>query len=163
MGTRSLTVVKEGKSELLCMYKQYDGYPEGHGQDLVNFLAPITLVNGISDRKAIIANGMGCLAAQLVAHFKTEPGNIYLQVPGSRDLGEEWIYTIHEKNGKIHLQVQSGRVTFFGLPGTKQANMPVLFDGPVTEFNAETINTAYGKLVDSIPNDFLDEQKAKQP
>ena len=41
MGTRSLTVVKEEENELLVMYRQMDGYPSGHGQDLANFLKPI--------------------------------------------------------------------------------------------------------------------------
>jgi hypothetical protein len=46
MGTRSLTHViesykdngKKKKQTLLTMYRQYDGYPRGHGADLVEFL-----------------------------------------------------------------------------------------------------------------------------
>ena len=161
MGTRSLTVVKEGKHEIINLYRQMDGYPTGHGQELVDFLLPFTLVNGLSGDREQVANGIGCLAAQIVAHFKTRAGDFYLERPGARDLGEEWIYTVYEKQGKIYLQVQGGRVTFFGMPGTKQKNMPVLFDDFVGNFNAESIDEAYSKLLKSIPNDFLEGQKTK--
>lgn len=62
------------------MYGQYDGYPEGYGKDLINFIKPFTLVNGLSiiqDNESI-ANGMDCFAAQLIAHFKTKPGGYYI-------------------------------------------------------------------------------------
>jgi hypothetical protein len=50
MGTRSLTYVYGGDREtkpLVCMYRQFDGYPSGHGQELIDFLKPIRLVNGL--------------------------------------------------------------------------------------------------------------------
>ena len=39
MGTRSLTTFIDDhtEEEIVVMYRQYDGYPEGHGRDLVNF------------------------------------------------------------------------------------------------------------------------------
>jgi hypothetical protein len=52
-----------------------DGYPDGHGQELADFLDGFKIVNGISteDRDfPKVANGMGCLAAQVIAHFKTD-------------------------------------------------------------------------------------------
>ena len=91
MGTRSLTFVyetythDEGNVEhdpIIKLYRQYDGYPEGHGLELANFLAPYHIVNGLGgDTKEKVANGMGCLAAQLVAHFKDGPGQFYLYPP----------------------------------------------------------------------------------
>lgn len=190
MGTRSLTVFVEnwkysdrekgeqsGSDEIVVMYRQMDGYATGHGQELVDFLKPYSLVNGISmlrDEGKKIANGMGCLALQTVAHFKysyatddkgqpkLSAGGFYLYKSGTRDTGEEWIYTVYNdlKSGKIHLKVQSGSVTFFGMPGTKQDNMPVLFDGPVEKFNAEKIEKKLKKLYEKIPNDFIEGQKA---
>ena len=58
------------------LYRQYDGYPEGHGTDLLNFLKGMNLVNGINSKniKLRISNGMDCLAAQIVAHYKQQPG-----------------------------------------------------------------------------------------
>lgn len=96
MGTRSLTRVFEGDTEFTCMYRQYDGYPSGHGAELAEFLNGTKIINKISfgDRKTRVFNGTGCLAAQLVAHFKTEPGGIYLYPPKTRDCWEEFEYHV---------------------------------------------------------------------
>lgn len=102
MGTRSLTVFKDNDGREICvLYRQFDGYPEGHGAELRNFLRGFKVVNGISVFKPKLANGMGCLAAQVIAHFKTEVGGFYLHPPGTRNIWEEWIYTISYKNGRI--------------------------------------------------------------
>jgi len=76
MGTRSLTYVYDVGEPILCMYRQFDGYPSGHGAELADFLLPIDLINGfeIADQGRKAANGMGCLAAQLVVHFKSDAG-----------------------------------------------------------------------------------------
>lgn len=99
MGTRSLTRVIEDRKTLVCMYRQMDGYPSGHGQELAEFLHGIQMVNGIGKEKPRIANGYSCLAAQLVAHFKTEPGSIYLYPADTEDAGQEYEYEIHGKFG----------------------------------------------------------------
>jgi hypothetical protein len=88
MGTRSLTTFietykddsgKQKKQEIVTMYRQYDGYPTGHGLDLAQFLSKGKMVNGIGLDDTIVFNGMGCLTAQVVAHFKDGAGGIYLQ------------------------------------------------------------------------------------
>lgn len=87
MGTRSNTVVRErygANAEfkpILNMYGQMDGYPSGHGLALAGFLTGLKIVNGIGLNKPEqrIANGPGCLAAQLVAHFKEGVGGFYLE------------------------------------------------------------------------------------
>ena len=95
MGTRSLTKVIEDGQILVNMYRQFDGYPSGHGRELFNFLENMTMVNGISmEETRRIANGAGCLAAQIVAHFKKEPGGIYLHPPGSTNCWQEYEYLI---------------------------------------------------------------------
>ena len=75
MGTRSTTTIYEGDKPLLTFYRQMDGYPSGHGQELVDFLKGIEIVNGIQmggePPKLQQANGAGCLAAQILTHFKT--------------------------------------------------------------------------------------------
>ena len=110
MGTRSLTVINSewDNSEICVLYKQYDGYPEGHGTDLLNFLKDMQLVNGISsdDDNKRISNGMDCLAAQIVAHFKTGPGYFYINAAGSRDMCEEFIYTIYTKDKILYIKVE---------------------------------------------------------
>jgi hypothetical protein len=98
MGTRSLTYVMEGKNKLICMYRQMDGYPSGHGAALAEFLLPMNVINGMSATETLgrAANGMGCLAAQLVAHFKTDVGRIYMiPTAGLQDCGQEYEYYIH--------------------------------------------------------------------
>lgn len=102
MGTRSLTYVYTDASSvipLVCMYRQFDGYPSGHGAELAKFLNGMTLVNGLSfeDNRNLLANGMGCLAAQMVAHFKVGAGGFYLEPaqPG-QDCGQEYEYHVYE-------------------------------------------------------------------
>lgn len=84
MGTRSITVVKDEQgNKIIEMYKQYDGYPEAMMVELSSFISSGTLVNGIpaAGQEGRLFNGMGCLAAQLVEHFKEGAGGIYLHTP----------------------------------------------------------------------------------
>jgi hypothetical protein len=156
MGTRSLTLVKdENEQTIINLYRQYDGYPSGHGQELADFLQKGKLVNGLSGNETNLFNGMGCLAAQLVALLKTEAGCIYLYPAEARDCGEEYIYTIFPKDGKIWLRVESGCMTAFGLPGTKQENMNVLFEKPVSEFTVAACELVE-KSQEPPPNDFIE-------
>lgn len=82
MGTRCLTYVYEGKTPLMCLYRQFDGYPSGHGAELADFLNKIEVGNGIAGKPEMgtFANGMGCLAAQLIAHFKKSVGGFYIHL-----------------------------------------------------------------------------------
>ena len=104
MGTHCLTIFKdEDGKEIAVLYRQYDGYPIGHGGELKALLAGRKLVSGFSgkDEKKRNFNGMGCLAAQVIAHFKGDKiGGFYLHAAGSRDLGEEYLYII-EPDGKF--------------------------------------------------------------
>lgn len=111
MGTRSLTFIYEDKTPLVCFYRQFDGYIEGYGKDLATFLAGIKLVNGFGgDNKAgTHANGAGCLAAQIVAHFKTEAGigGIYIQPFNEKqDSGQEYEYRVYIEDGAVRLNVR---------------------------------------------------------
>lgn len=102
MGTRALTVIEDADGqEIAVLYRQHDGYPEGHGKELTAFLAGRRVVNGIGggDRDGQASNGMECLAASLVAHFKEEIGGFYLYPAGTRDCGEEYIYTVKPTPG----------------------------------------------------------------
>ena len=123
MGTRSLTVfLDELDREIVVMHRQMDGYPDGHGIDLAEFLKQFKVVNGIPvGETAKIANGANCLAALTISYFKEDtPGNIYLHAAGSRDLGEEYIYYVKVKTGEpIKIKVvdcYSEKETDFMLP-----------------------------------------------
>ena len=124
MGTRSLTFVYteydgETPEAIVNMYRQFDGYPTGHGAELAAFLNSFdAVVNGIPfGDKRKIANGMGCIAAQLVAHFKTDVGGFYLYPVTSVDCGQEYEYHIY-----------SDRITVFGW------DKEHLFTGPWSAF-----------------------------
>lgn len=125
MGTRSLTYVYEDDNEpIICMYRQFDGYPTGHGAELAHFLLPFKIVNGISGnaRMGKVANGMGCLAAQLVANFKTDVGNIYLYAPKlDIDAMQEYEYHVTDSSVKVLLN------------GYEEPN-EVIFEGSYEEF-----------------------------
>ena len=96
MGTRCLTRVFENGVQLMNMYRQYDGYPTGHGTDLFEFIKDIEIVDGIgSNDTRKIADGAGCLAAQIVAHFKDGPGKFYLVDGKPGDHGQDYEYQIH--------------------------------------------------------------------
>lgn len=125
MGTRSLTHILENKDTLTTMYRQYDGYLSGHGKELAEFLKEIQIVNGYSSDTNNIANGMGCLTAQLIAHFKDGCGNIYIYPPNIKDCWEEFTYFVYLKDKSLKIKVKNN------------INNHILFDGTPTELLAE--------------------------
>lgn len=141
MGTRSLTIVSDNAVEYCVLYRQHDGYPEGHGRELLEFISNFQIVNGLSgETPPKTANGLDCFAAQLVAHFKKAAGNFYLYPSGWRDCGEEYIYTIYTKGGNdntLYLKIQAGDVSYFGMSGTPQESMVTIFDGIPDNFLIE--------------------------
>ena len=96
MGTRSLTFVYDGDVPLINIYRQYDGYPSGHGHELAQFLDSKTLVNGYGEQNSVEANGMGCLAAQLIVQLKHGVGGIYIYPVSSTDCFQEYEYHVYE-------------------------------------------------------------------
>ena len=60
------------------------------------------IVYGISfEEKRKVANGMGCLAAQMVAHFKQSVGAFYLIDPNTIDAGQDYEYHVFENKIKV--------------------------------------------------------------
>lgn len=113
MGTRSLTFVYDTDGEaIINLYRQYDGYPAGHGRELADFISPFTIVNGIGRETANIANGMGCLAAQLVAHFKDGVGQFYLHPVSATDCGQDYEYHVYEN--RVVVKNYNGKEIFKG-------------------------------------------------
>ena len=82
MGTRSKTsfIEKIGgkKRHLVSVYQQYDGYIEGVGYDIANYILSKKIINGISGDTKDKANGFGCLIAQFIRDFKTDVGGLYI-------------------------------------------------------------------------------------
>lgn len=92
MGTRSTITfierVNAGDSIVAQVYQQYDGYLEGVGKSLAEWLMPKIMVNGIPDYEHDYANGITDLAAQYVHDFKNRIGYLYLYSPEWD--AEEW-------------------------------------------------------------------------
>ena len=84
MGTRSTItfIEKHGKeyTPIVKVYQQYDGYIEGVGHDLCKWLLTKKMINGIgiNQHSPDFVNGIGCLAAQYISHFKTNVGDLYI-------------------------------------------------------------------------------------
>jgi hypothetical protein len=96
MGTRSLTFVYDGDKPLINMYRQFDGYPSGHGAELAEFLNGFDIVNGYGEVKPKLANGMGCLAAQMIANFKQSVGGFYIHAVTDTDCWQDYEYHVFE-------------------------------------------------------------------
>ena len=150
MGTRSLTTFKEDHTdeEIVVLYRQYDGYPEGHGIDLFRFLNKMNMVNGMKPQeKRKTSNGMSCLAAQMIAYFKDEPGGFYLYRADTRDIGEEYVYTIYldfvdndDNERKIMIKVEKTSYD----EDFKNRFMEEIFDGQIDNYK-EWLESLVGK------------------
>jgi hypothetical protein len=144
MGTRALTFVyesfkaKNGKivnDPIINMYRQYDGYPTGHGAELAEFLNRGRMVNGLIHTetvKELVYNGMPCLAGQLVANFKTEAGQFYLYPTSAKDCGQDFEYHIYNIDGQFKIIVMNCGVNFFGV--THGDTYEEIFNGSLIEF-----------------------------
>lgn len=96
MGTRSLTFVYNGDVPVINIYRQYDSYPSGHGHELAQFLNSKNLVNGYGKQNSAEANGMSCLAAQLIVQLKHGVGGIYIYSVNSTDCWQDYEYHVYE-------------------------------------------------------------------
>lgn len=124
MGTRCLIKVQnlDGK-EIVTIYTQHDGYPDGWMLEVARFLSMRKMVNGIQYYDVI--NGMEDLASQIITLLKLRcagiskealgerydgyfmnrdyddpvykmivAGGVYVHPAGDMDLDEEWVYYI---------------------------------------------------------------------
>jgi hypothetical protein len=125
MGTRSLTFVYDQYGEVqkpVCnMYRQFDGYPSGHGAELAEFL-----------NKCDSYNGMGCLAAQMIHKFKTESYNVYLYPTDITNCGQDYEYHISQKKDGLYLELFNCGCNMFGL--TMSDTHELIFQGYLSEF-----------------------------
>ena len=97
------------------IYHHWDGYPEGLGVTLASYLDDKKIVNGISskDNENFVFNGLGCMAASIVAELKDGPGNVYIEPRNSHG----WIdyeYFIWGDTGKdIWISIFDGNECIF--------------------------------------------------
>ena len=112
MGTRSTITFYSRMSGtnffLANIYQQYDGYLEGVGKELCEWLKSKTIVNGFSKSGFDIANGAGCLTAKYISEFKPLTGGLYIYPEDvahedcdynySVIIDEDWISSPFENN-----------------------------------------------------------------
>ena len=128
MGTRATIKIarrEEGVSfsekpdkYIVSIYNHYDGYPEGLGMKLANYLEGTKIVNGLGKNNEDVFNGLGCLAASLIAELKDGPGNIYIENPENKHSWIDYEYFVWGDNYKsIWISIFSnGECIFVGKP-----------------------------------------------
>jgi hypothetical protein len=138
MGTRSLTFVYDEQGEkIINLYRQFDGYPTGHGQELAEFLNTTETYNG-----------SGCLAAQLVSFFKKEPMNFYLYPLSAEDCGQDYEYHVYT-DGEIRVKIMDCGWNVFGQ--TQDDTYEPLFEGNIAQFKKYCASEQYDKVEINVP------------
>lgn len=129
MGTRWIVhIVDVGETEedqktlLTTLYGQWDGYFDDAGMELYDIISPIKLRDGLPYNATNVANGMGCLAAQIISQLKKPPGSIYILEPDIENF-EEFTYTIYNKSNEIYMKAEESGEEDIGQ-----------FDGPIVDF-----------------------------
>lgn len=156
MGTRSNVRFRDDGGRILtCVYRQYDGYPSGMGNDLLNILngGDVEITNGFGGDQAAPAvfNGMGCMAAYVIGALKqARIGNVYMypsdHEPGS--CGEEYLYEFYlaVPNRETPRKVLHLKVVGIGFAWEPEyaysAPDVVLYNGPFSEFTMEECDRA---------------------
>lgn len=141
MGTRCTTVVTsqwgdDAAEHSATIFRHWDGYLDGHGQWLADFLSDAVVTNGkIPGEKNF--NGPGRLASGIVAALVADGHDPDL-MPQGTICGQEYSYHIHvkygDKGGEIGVRVLNGPMTMFGGGGEDCTNEA--FKGTVEEFGA---------------------------
>jgi hypothetical protein len=161
MGTRSLTYVYDENCEkIINLYRQFDGYPTGHGAELAEFLNSGRVVNGLDGMgKELQFNGSGCLAAQLVAHFKKESGGFYLHPVTVEDCGQDYEYHVYTGD-EIRVKIMDCGWNVFGQ--TQDDTYEPLFEGNITQFKKYCASEQYDKVEINPPTNVFDNSKQGQ-
>ena len=104
---------------IVDIYHHWDGYPEGLGVTLAYYLEEKKITNGLSskDNEDLIFNGMGCLAASIVAYLKDGPGDVYIEPRESHGWIDDQYYIWGDTYKDIWISIFSeGECIFVGLP-----------------------------------------------
>lgn len=114
MGTRSTIKFYsefDNETPIVNIYQQFDGYYTGVGMELAEWLATKIVINGYNSNQTIgkgFANGMGCLAAQFIAMYKTDIGRLYID---STYHNQEYDYHVKLIEGKLQIEVDNFKGT----------------------------------------------------
>ncbi len=143
MSTRSITSIRsrwdnQDWETNTVVYRHSDGYLDGHGKWLYEFLNGLEVVNGIPGAMpSRYANGPGRLAGQLVAKLEKDGHGPDLHTEDV-DMGQEFHYQIDVQygldGGTVTIYVFDGPMTAFGAGGEDCTNQ--VFKGSVAEYGA---------------------------
>lgn len=136
MGTRSLTHILDGGKTITTIYRQFDGYPSGMGAEIKKILGKTKLTNGYGGNQKLptTANGMGCLAAYFIGKLKQgKIGNVYIYPARSTDCGEEYVYTIFDRDGVVWLSCRTASWREYGTKKLHRSRM--LAQCPLADFD----------------------------
>ena len=104
---------------IVDIYHHWDGYPEGLGVTLASYLNNMKIVNGISskDNESYLFNGVGCMAASIVAELKDGPGDVYIEPRDSHGWIEYQYYVWGDDYKDIWISIfDEGECIFVGKP-----------------------------------------------
>ena len=102
---------------IVDIYHHWDGYPEGLGMTLASYLDNMNIVNGLGRDDTHVANGLGCLAASIVAELKDGPGDVYIEPRDSHGWIEYQYYVWGDDYKDIWISIfDEGECIFVGKP-----------------------------------------------
>lgn len=110
-----LTIYNKDDEPICRLYFHYDGYINGVGKNIVDFLEEKKYVTSLpvqSKLNTIFCNGMEDLAAQIVCHFKNlhPVGNVYLY-PVNQDMYTDYSYFLKLQKGLELIAVHQSTMT----------------------------------------------------
>lgn len=138
MGTRAVTnVIDEDGTVYVSLYRQFDGYPDGHGKELGEFLKDAIIGNGIGSNVPVgFFNGVGDLACRLVSFFKDDHrsiGSFYI-IPAGSGWGPDYTYNVTARGPKFGEDPSAIEIEVVGY-----SDRPC-FSGSIEEFRAWAAN-----------------------
>lgn len=120
MGTRSLTYFyrnSDSENPLVCMYRQFDGYPEGHGKDIFEFVTETLSTSKDSFGNSYNSTATPWLAMQTISAFKDQLGVFLIEPTLNHDCWQEYEYHIFPDRIEVsnpYMIIFSGTLEEFG-------------------------------------------------
>jgi hypothetical protein len=81
-----------------------------------------------------VFNGAGCLAAQLVAHFKQGAGGFYIEPPNAKNCGEEYTYDIEVDYDTREVTLRCYEIGYMNKKNEYVNKKRILFEGKAEAF-----------------------------
>ncbi|MEP6789507.1 MAG: hypothetical protein ABJB40_13795 [Acidobacteriota bacterium] len=165
MSVKSLTVIQDdGGNDICVLSRNINGDLTSHGEELKRFLRGCVISKDgyIKDSRHSAAS-MGHLAVQMIKRLQINIGLIEMLPAGTRDQGEEYIYSIYprhallEQPSLLNLRVEAAFPHYTEIDPNNQSKMTVLYDGLLDEFDANVVRAQWEHAADELDH-FVDTQ-----